>query len=109
MARVILRRRSARETAHRASCTYSMHVPDKIMNTFSQMERQIHRYGVYGVVITSELPLPLREIRNDQTKGICEIAIRASGGNILNSLREDFVPQNTPFPGFSFGETRDGS
>jgi len=86
-----------------------MRVPDKIMNTFSQMERQIRRYGVYGVVITSELPLPLREIRNDQTKGICEIAIRAASGNILSSLSEDFVPQNTPFPGFSFGETRDGS
>jgi hypothetical protein len=85
----------------------SMH--DTIIDTFSRVERQIRRYGVYGVVISSELPLPLTEIRDDQTKGICEIAIRAASGTVLNALREDFVPQNTPFPGFAFGETPDGS
>jgi hypothetical protein len=76
---------------------------------FSQLPRELRTYSLYGVSISSELPLPLPQARGCIEPELCKVEIRLSSESISNTLRPGATLQRSPFSGFYFSQMPDAS
>ena len=70
---------------------------------------EFRRYCAYGVAISSELPLPLPEMRGPTEPTLFELAIHSSHESLSGAIPEGVTLQRTPLSAFDFGQFADGS
>jgi|HubBroStandDraft_6_1064221.scaffolds.fasta_scaffold211313_2 hypothetical protein len=75
----------------------------------SQVSRELRTYRLYGVSISSELPLPFPEPRGCIEPELSKVEIRLSSESISNTLRPGATLQRSPFSGFYFSQMLDAS
>jgi hypothetical protein len=76
---------------------------------FSQLPRELHTYRLYGVSISSELPLPLPEPPGWIEPELCKLEIRRSSKPISEILGDEATLQRSPFSAFHFSQMPDTS
>jgi hypothetical protein len=75
----------------------------------SQPPRKFRSYRLYGVSISSDLPLPLPEPRGWIEPELCKLEIRLATEPISNILGPAATIQRSPFSAFYFSQMPDGS
>ena len=71
---------------------------------YSQLAVRLHSYRLYGVSISSELPLPFPEPQGSIESDLCKVEIRVS-----NILGQEDPSRGAPVPGFYYTEMPDSS